>query len=63
MNSDPCGGVDNEHDGCGVVFQRMVSGGLLCPLCRKLNAPGLSPEAKAGLKVRHFDLNVHNGEC
>jgi hypothetical protein len=51
MNSDPCGGADNEGDGCGVVFPNMAPGGSHCSLCKKLKAPGLTAEAKAELLV------------
>jgi hypothetical protein len=52
MNTDPCGGADNENDGCGVIFaRRTLATGAHCPLCTKLKVPGLSTEAKVELKV------------
>jgi hypothetical protein len=51
MNLDPCGGLDNVDDGCGMVFPRKTSAGCYCPLCKKLEVPGLSEEAKAEIKV------------
>lgn len=52
MNIDPCGGIDNENDGCGVIFvRRTLANGAHCPLCKKLKIPGLSAEAKVELKV------------
>jgi hypothetical protein len=51
MNADPCGGVENENDGCGVIFPRMALDTVLCPLCKKLKVPDLSPEAFATLQV------------
>lgn len=50
-NVDACGGHDNEGDGCGVVFPRMPAGGMHCAQCKKLKAPGQTPEAIAGLLV------------
>lgn len=57
-NTNPCGGPDNEGDGCGVVFSRMLSGGLHCALCRKLKAPGLTAETIAGLVVRLTSITL-----
>src|ERR1700692_3542797 len=51
MNNEPCGGLDNVDDGCGMVFRRRTSAGCYCPLCKKLKVPGLSEEAKAEIKV------------
>jgi hypothetical protein len=51
MNSDPCGGVENENDGCGVIFPRMALGALICSLCKKFKVPNLSQEALATLQV------------
>jgi len=51
MNLDPCGGPENENDGCGMVFIRRTLGGCHCPKCKKLKVPGLSAEAKAELMV------------
>ena len=51
MNTDPCGGADNEGDGCGVVFPNMAHGGLHCSLCKKLKVAGLTTMAKAELLV------------
>jgi hypothetical protein len=51
MNTEPCGGVDNEGDGCGVVFARRILTGPHCPLCKKLKVPGLSAEAKVEIEV------------
>jgi len=51
MNTDPCGGLDNEDDGCGMVFPCRTLTGSHCPLCKKLKVPGLSSEAQAELKV------------
>ena len=51
MNPDPCGGVENESDGCGVIFPRMPLDTIHCPLCKKLKAPNLSREALATLQV------------
>ena len=52
MNTNPCGGTDNENDGCGVIFtHRTLANGVHCPLCTKLKVPGLSVEVKAELKV------------
>jgi hypothetical protein len=52
MNTDPCGGTDNENDGCGVIFaRRTLANGSHCPLCTKLKVPGLSAEAKVELKA------------
>ena len=51
MNPDPCGGVENEDDGCGVIFPCMPLGTMHCPLCKKLKVPNLSPEALATLQV------------
>ena len=52
MNTDPCGGGDNENDGCGVIFaRRTLANGAHCPLCTKLKVLGLSAEAKVELQV------------
>ena len=51
MNLDPCGGLDNVDDGCGMVFPCQTSAGCHCPLCKKLKVPGLSEEVKAEIKV------------
>jgi hypothetical protein len=51
MNPDPCGGVENENDGCGVIFPRMALDTVICPLCKKLKVPNLSQEALATLQV------------
>jgi hypothetical protein len=51
LNTDACGGADNEHDGCGVVFPQMAHGTIHCPLCKKLKVVGLSAEARATLEV------------
>lgn len=52
MNLDPCGGLNNVDDGCGMVFPHRTSAGChYCPLCKKLKVPGLSEEAKAEIKV------------
>jgi len=51
MNNEPCGGLDNVDDGCGMVFRWRTSAGCHCPLCKKLKVPGLSEEAKAEIKV------------
>jgi hypothetical protein len=52
MNTDPCGGTDNENDGCGVIFTcRTLANGAHCSLCTKLKVPGLLAEAKVELKV------------
>lgn len=51
MNTNPCGDPENADDGCGMVFPHRTPGGSHCPLCKKLKAPGLSPEAQAELKV------------
>ena len=51
MNIDPCGGVENENDGCGVIFPRMPLDTIHCSLCKKLKAPNLSREALATLQV------------
>lgn len=52
LNSQPCGGLDNDHDGCGVIFPRMSPGTLLCQLCKKLKKEGLTDDEVAHLKVR-----------
>jgi hypothetical protein len=61
MNTDPCGGADNENDGCGVIFvRRTLANGAHCPLCTKLKVPGLSAEAKVELKVlASFLCTIH----
>ena len=52
MNTDPCGGTDNENDGCGVIFvRRTLANGAHCQLCKNLMTPGLSVEAEAELQV------------
>jgi hypothetical protein len=51
MNTNPCGGLDNVDDGCGMVFSRRTSTGCHCPLCKKLKVSGLSEEARVELKV------------
>jgi hypothetical protein len=54
MNPDACSGLENENDGCGMVFFHRTPGGSHCPMCKKLKAPGLSAEAKAELTVLVF---------
>ena len=51
MNTEPCGGLDNEGDGCGMVFLCRTSSGGHCPLCKKLKVSGLSAEAKMEIIV------------
>lgn len=34
--TQPCGGTDNENDGCGIVFPRLSPAATLCGHCRKL---------------------------
>lgn len=46
-NTDPCGGVDNELNGCMVVFPRMEPGGTLCMRCTKLHKSELSEDDRA----------------
>ncbi|KAG0692692.1 kinase-like domain-containing protein [Suillus ampliporus] len=53
LNSQPCGGLDNDHDGCGVIFPRMSQSPrtLLCQLCKKLKKEGLTDDEVAHLKA------------
>ena len=51
MNTDPCGGGDNENDGCVIFACRTLDNGAHCSLCTKLKVLGLSAEAKVELKV------------
>lgn len=36
VNVEPCGGPDNESDGCGMAFPGLPLGTILCPLCKKI---------------------------
>ena len=36
LDAQPCGGPDNEADGCGMTFPRMSPESILCPWCKKL---------------------------
>ncbi|KAF8463944.1 hypothetical protein JB92DRAFT_3065314, partial [Gautieria morchelliformis] len=38
-NVTPCGGHDNEHDGCQTTFRRSLKKNLLCKKCVVLQAP------------------------
>ncbi|KAF8511042.1 hypothetical protein JB92DRAFT_2936599, partial [Gautieria morchelliformis] len=38
-NITPCGGHDNEHDGCQMTFRRSLKKNLLCKKCVVLQAP------------------------
>lgn len=40
FNSIPCGGIDNEKNGCQEIFPRNTSD--ICQKCKKLNATGIS---------------------
>ena len=58
MNTDPCGGPDNENDGCGVIFSQTPTE--LWPMeptvhCAKA---GLSAEAKMELTVTNSLYNA-----
>jgi len=50
-HAQPCGGPDNDHDGCGVTFPRMSPETLLCQLCKKLKKQGLTEDEVLRLKV------------
>jgi len=47
----PCGGFENENDGCGVTFPRMATHVSHCALCKKLKAPGISAAQRATIKA------------
>ncbi|KAG1879843.1 hypothetical protein F4604DRAFT_1954189 [Suillus subluteus] len=48
--AQPCGGPDNDHDGCGVIFPQMSPENLLCQLCKKLKKQGLTDNEVLRLK-------------
>jgi hypothetical protein len=50
-HAQPCGGADNDHDGCGVIFPQMSPEALLCQLCKKLKKQGLTEDEVLRLKV------------
>lgn len=59
FNTIPCGGHDNEYDGCGRIYPHMEVPAAICkdspPLCskcRKLGAPGITPDEAAVIAVR-----------
>ena len=58
MNNEPCGGLDNVDDGCGMVFQRRTFTGSHCQLCKKLKVPGLSDDVKAEIMVANSLLSI-----
>jgi hypothetical protein len=51
-HAQPCGGPDNDHDGCGVIFPQMSPETLLCQLCKKLKREGLTEDEVLRLKVQ-----------
>lgn len=50
----PCGGFDNEKDGCQQTFLRGKFLDLLCALCKKLKDERLSQSEKAEIEVRSY---------
>ncbi|KAG1739728.1 kinase-like domain-containing protein [Suillus lakei] len=65
LNSQPCGGLDNDYDGCGVIFPRTSPGTLLCQLCKKLKKEGLTDDEVAHLKCGICGTNMSSpcGTC
>ncbi|KAG1782532.1 kinase-like domain-containing protein [Suillus placidus] len=65
LNSQPCRGLDNDFDGCGVIFPRMSPGTLHCQLCKKLKKEGLTGDEVAHIKCGICGTNMSDpcGTC
>jgi hypothetical protein len=50
-NTVPCGGLENEYDGCGSIFPRMGSDSNICNKCKRLNEAGFDQTKIEALKV------------
>ncbi|KAM6501453.1 hypothetical protein JOM56_004467 [Amanita muscaria] len=49
-NTEPCGGPENIHDGCGMIFERWPPGSTLCSMCKKLKNTDITREEALNLQ-------------